>query len=445
MSRKLIQKNELKISILQMIGFSLMLLGVLGLITCSLIDIKSHTVVPSVISISFFITMLGFSFAFPSLLEGNDGLSTMRIIVFMVTNVICMLLLKIGWNCSDLTSIGLNQYWMGVIAFVFGAKATQSFFESKMAVPQETIKQGMAALEFSNADIAKLAVAQNEQYLKVKFPSILSVSDTVHDLNNTNSHIIVIYLKDNNSTGIPDNLEAKMPDGSVKKIATEIVKGLGVSQIHIREGDKIKTVNDNSFGSVCCLVQSIGDENFVGVVTAGHVYSGGSYINKGGVLNNSDQKTMSINAMEAGSWYFQLITNGQDIAIAKLREVHQDPAYLSFADTGYNVIADSDVKTSITMISTVSKTKQGFLLDYNLGFPVPYDDGTSNYMSNIILIGSADNRQDSLTLSQKGDSGGCVYNTKTKQLIGLVLGGDAKFTYVLPIKDTLDSWNYKLI
>jgi hypothetical protein len=39
--------------------------------------------VANVIAVSFFITMLGFSLAFPSLLEGSEGLSTMRIVVFM--------------------------------------------------------------------------------------------------------------------------------------------------------------------------------------------------------------------------------------------------------------------------------------------------------------------------------------------------------------------------
>src|SRR4029079_3337824 len=130
--------------------------------------------------ISFFIIMLGMAFAFPSLLKGRGKeVSTMRIVVFMMVNVICLLLIKIGWDprIKSLSEIGLDQYWMGVIAFVFGAKALQSYFESKMAVPKETPKSGMAAVDYNNADIAKLAVEQNQQFLKIKFPNILSVSD----------------------------------------------------------------------------------------------------------------------------------------------------------------------------------------------------------------------------------------------------------------------------
>jgi hypothetical protein len=130
--RNLIKKNEQGVSYVQILGFLLIGLGILYM---SFFLLPGNKASGEGMSISFFITMLGVSFAFPSLLEGNEGLSTMRIVVFMVTNVICMLLLKIGWNdkIDSLKEIGLDEWWMGVIAFVFGAKAAQSFFESKMA------------------------------------------------------------------------------------------------------------------------------------------------------------------------------------------------------------------------------------------------------------------------------------------------------------------------
>jgi hypothetical protein len=138
MKRNLIQKNENQNSVLQIIGFVMMLSAITCLIIASFF---TSDIICSVVSVSFFVTMIGFSFAFPSLLKGNKGLSTMRIVVFMITNVVCMLLLKIGWskNIHSLKDIGLDQYWMGVIAFVFGAKATQSFFESRMAPPSSSI------------------------------------------------------------------------------------------------------------------------------------------------------------------------------------------------------------------------------------------------------------------------------------------------------------------
>ena len=133
MDRKLIRNSEDKISILQIIGFIVILSALIYLIIEQLLG-KLDDKGGGIIAMDFFAIMLGVAFAFPDLLrDANNGLSTMRMVVFMMTNVICILLLKIGWGQTSLTAIGLNQYWMGVIAFVFGAKATQSYFENKPA------------------------------------------------------------------------------------------------------------------------------------------------------------------------------------------------------------------------------------------------------------------------------------------------------------------------
>jgi lysylphosphatidylglycerol synthetase-like protein (DUF2156 family) len=137
MPRKLLHHAEDKISYLQIIGFIVILSSILYLFYQQLVG----KVTGEAIAIVFFVIMLGFSFAFPDLLrDSNKGLSTMRIVVFMMINVICMLLLKIGWEQSSLRAIGLDEYWMGVIAFVFGAKATQSYFESKLAAVSSTMQ-----------------------------------------------------------------------------------------------------------------------------------------------------------------------------------------------------------------------------------------------------------------------------------------------------------------
>jgi len=137
MLRKLLHFSGDKISYLQIIGFSVILIGLLYMFCVQLFS----TITGGGIAIVFFTIMLGFAFAFPELLrDSTKGLSTMRIVVFMMINVICMLLLKIGWEQHDLKAIGLDEYWMGVIAFTFGAKATQSYFESKLAVASSTLQ-----------------------------------------------------------------------------------------------------------------------------------------------------------------------------------------------------------------------------------------------------------------------------------------------------------------
>ncbi len=322
--RKLIDKFEHTVSYVQLIGFFLILIGVLYLLSKIIYPIHcgNTPLNGEKLAITFFIIMLGMSLAFPSMLrDKNDGLSTMRIVVFMMINVICILLLKIGWDAKNLADIQLNEYWMGVIAFVFGAKATQSYFESKFATQKETSTNvGMAAINYTNADIAKLALEQNQQYLKVKFPNIVSISDAVHNLDQTETHVIALYLKDKNSLGIPDKLEVKMSDGSIKTIATEIINNVGAATIHIAQNKDV--ISDSSkpdyIGSICCMVKSNTDPDFFGVVTSGHIYSNGSFGNCGGPLSDEQKKNILINGTKSGEWYFQLMNNQQDLAIAKL-------------------------------------------------------------------------------------------------------------------------------
>ncbi len=441
--RDIISKNEGTLTLLQIIGFLIIVFGVVVITISSFLPVvDEEPVIPSVVSVSFFVTMLGFALAFPSLLEGNEGLSTMRIIVFMITNVICMLLLKIGWSASNLEDIHLDQYWLGVIAFVFGAKATQSFFESKMAVPKVVSKEGMEGVPFSKAEIAKLAVTQNKDFLKVKFPNIASISDAVNDLSKEESHVIAIYLKDNNSVGIPDKLTVLMPDGTKKAFPTEIIKNTGSGKIHISQLDNIS--QNNEIGSICCLIETKSNEKKV--VTAGHIYSEGTSKNYGGELYKQDQAPVSVNGLKAGQWYFQVINYKTDIGLATIENLQTATGFKSFAGKQHYEVKDSDVKkTKVKVLSHASNPQEryAYIIDYNTAWDVPYMD-KEVLMSNIIIIGNEPDRENCQSVSIPGDSGGCVYEPDTGDLVGLILGGNNKFTWVLSIKEILETYNYKL-
>lgn len=146
--RDLIQRDEGKLTYVQLFGFVLIILGIIYfasfLLPSGFIDFLPTLKLDDSpetggVAIAFFTTMLGVAFGFPDMLKGQTGeISTMRIIVFMFSNVLCMLILKIGWNKNSLAEIGFDGYWMGVVAFLFGAKATQSFFESRKSGKPES-------------------------------------------------------------------------------------------------------------------------------------------------------------------------------------------------------------------------------------------------------------------------------------------------------------------
>jgi len=439
--RDFIDKKEGKLTVVRFVGFCMMIVGILALIACSFsLDEK----VPKIIAIAFFITMLGFSMAFPSLLEGNYGLSTMRIVVFMVTNVVCMLLLKIGWSnaITSLDQVGIDQYWVGIIAFTFGAKATQSFFESKMAVHQESSTTGIAALNYYSADIARMALSQNAQFLKDKFPNILSVSDAVKDAGG--SHVIAIYLKDKNIANIPSQLEILMPDRTKKTIETEIIKDTGIPRIQYSQLDtQIASDADMTYpGSLCCAVLSAEDKAFRGIVTSAHINTYGKFIPYNGVLNPNKQTQVFFNGDLGGKWIYNILNSTQDLAVISVDPAQaESPNIKKFKDK-FHTVVDADVKTpipNIRMLSRNNKTIEGYIIDYNVGLDVGYSDG-SHYKKNIILVSTTRNRQQAQPISEDGDSGSSIFHIETGSLIGILLGTAKNFSLVLPIEETLKSF-----
>lgn len=151
-----------------MLGLGLILLGIFYfatfLIPSTVTDLipwlrLEDTPESKEVAIAFFTTMLGVAFAFPDMLKGQTKeISTMRIIVFMLANVITMLLIKMGWEHDSLSDIGLDGYWMGLIAFLFGAKATQSYIEF---LRSEAAKMSKIPESTENKVIPSMPAAQN--------------------------------------------------------------------------------------------------------------------------------------------------------------------------------------------------------------------------------------------------------------------------------------------
>lgn len=454
---KLIDKSDEPNSLVQLIGFGLIAAGVIYLLLEIIVPV---TVWPNafgngLISIIFFIISLGIAFAFPVLLQDQAGaLSTMRIAVFMIVNVVCMLLLKIGWQAGNLADIGINGYWVGIIAFVFGSKAAQSFFEDRItATTLATTPSLHPNVTLTPKELTKMAIAQRGAELKSAHPNIVSLSDTLNKLNANLQHVVAIYVYDDNVADIPSSL-AVDAYGTKFTVATEIIKNVGQSQLHISQGgDVISSGNSIDYkGSICCLVTSSQNSAFTGALTSAHIYTDGNKADYDGLLTGNQQGQAIISGKNSGSWYLQVMDDSQDLAVAQLNSVPApDANYRSFS-CGYYLVTDADVQTSIQNVTVISQSNptgaDGFIIDYGVDFPVPYSNstpGNTPSIENIILIGKKNDRDHSTTLTTGGDSGGCVFHKATGRLVGMVLGGTDKFTFVLPVQDTLNKYNLNLI
>jgi len=368
----------------------------------------------------------------------------------MVTNVICLLLIKIGWDKGSLVCIGLDQWWMGVIAFVFGAKAAQSYFENAnklITQPQPNPSPSDEhELGISQIAIAQIAEASNKTKYKAMFSNILELSAT---LTKEGKSCIAIYLKDDNLKDIPSSLKAELNKSVFVNVPTEIIPNTGKAKVHNAQlsNNIVDSRTKDYPGSICCAVDSLIYPNFKGVVTAGHIFTHGKNISYNQYVQPNEIRDAYSNNSLIGKLYYQEISDAIDIAIVELSaDSHFSKECMSFKNSFYEC-TPKDLyaeKENVTVFSRNNNSRNGYILDFNVTLPMYYDLDYK-YVANLILIGSSPNKQDSKTLSKGGDSGSCVFHKKSEQLIGILIGGDDNFSFVLPIEEIIKSNNFKII
>lgn len=469
--RDFIKKNEGKLTILQIIGFCLLLLGVCVIIISSFIS--PGPVIPSVISISFFVTMLGFSFAFPALLEGNEGLSTMRIIVFMVTNVICMLLLKIGWaeGIKDLKAIGLDQYWMGLIAFVFGAKAMQTFFESKMGVAnimgKQDEKDGTGTVSsnedtqvpFGDVEIITEAMKEKGKEWVESFPYVtgLSVRNKITGSKETNNSALIFKVTKKvekmNFGSIPDYLVYTSKSGVKYKLPTDVIeeKVTTGSEGRIKRdsmpfplGNSVSRKNDFSTGSIGLLVKKINEPNTDYIVSCYHVFCAPELANNNKTFKDDGNNApiMAASEEDDGTNLIGNVVEGvmnidYDFAVARVKngiKIENGSSTLKVTPASFGFVFPENQGDSLTLCGRTSGISHGTIKSHSASQTVHYSHGRTQYLQGLIEVEK---------FSEGGDSGGVVINS-INSVVGLLIADSPEFSYVLPVKDFLIDNDYTL-
>lgn len=81
---------------------------------------------------SLLFILIGMAFYFPQLLEDeNKGLSTMRLMTFMVVSLFSVVAMKIGWLARSFEDWKVTETWVYILGLAFGSKLFQSFNENR--------------------------------------------------------------------------------------------------------------------------------------------------------------------------------------------------------------------------------------------------------------------------------------------------------------------------
>ena len=436
--RRLVEEDKGKVTYLQIIGFSLIGIGVLYMTAFRIVN---HFSTPEGMAISFFLIMLGMAFAFPSLLQGGDKeMSTMRIVVFMMVNVICLLLIKIGWgsDIKSLKDIGLDQYWMGVIAFIFGAKAAQSFFESRMTKEKESndpppsnFSQRTKPADTLTTSNAQLAIEANRQILMKEHPDIKELAASYYFDGTRRMPCVDIFIAGQARGSLPGFLEYKETDGSIVRVTTRVITNYRNVKPQVGRGNFIANDNTRAFlGTACCILEG-DDPDHRYLLTCNHVMTAGRFEDS----NKADQKAVRFFSGDefddVGTWEFGRMNDFVDAAIIDIEKTERiEPNDVD--PTIYNVTEDDCSQTVVELKGAFSKTQRAFIIHLDQSIGIDYKNETIT-MKGLITLSANLDHFNFTPVTRKGDSGALVYHADNRQPVGMVIGANEQFTFVTPI------------
>lgn len=390
-----------------------------------------------------------------------------------------MLLLKIGWadGVDSLDDIKLDQWWMGIIAFIFGAKATQSFFESKMAVAEtlnrRTENNGELTsgsnnnndveLPFADITIISEAIKEKGKEWVESFPYVtgLSVRNKITDGADTKKAALIFKVikkvKKISYGNIPAHLVYNSKSGDRYKILTDVVEESITKASVTRKppqivndsmpfplGNSISRKLEMETGSIGLVVNKINEPDNDYIVSCYHVFCAPELKKGNRTFEANDNSAPLICASEEdrGTNLVAHVVKGElngynDFAVAKVRrgiKIESTNPLLKAIPSAYGFVFPENEGELLTLCGRTSGVIKSNIKSHAASQTIHYPQGKTEYIQGLIEVNK---------FSDGGDSGGVVINSENK-VVGLLIADSPSFSYVLPVRDFLVNNDFKL-
>lgn len=297
----------------------------------------------------------------------------------------------------------------------------------------DTIQEFDDYLALTESDIVNLAIAQHEQVLKSRFRNISFVKDSLSVINGKEEPVLAIYLYDDNTTGIPDKVPVRLPNGNTRFVLTEIIPEMDVGSPTVLDGGLAGHFSRSYVGSVCCVVNYNNDQKCL--LSNCHVFTEGDLKNP---LFEVDDVKVYYEGKAIGKWIYGSISPKGDFAIASIDD------YDRFADDNEietfsalrDVTHEKFASLPVTVRGNTSKiVSKAFIVDVVPDkVKIAYNYGQDISFNTAILIGNSPNRTTCRPVTDFGDSGGAVYDAN-QNLIGIITGRNRRYTIATPLHE----------
>ena len=335
-----------------------------------------------------------------------------------------------------------SKFWHDLLDLLLYTKNLKQKLSSSETYEVTSADQLTEYLSFTEPDLVRLAIDQNDEVLNSKFPNIKHINDMAIVREGNKKHVAGIFLIDNNITGLPDKIPARLPSGKIYNIETQIIQDTGVARIsHGLTGD-VKGENFLDFpGSACCLLN---DATRDYLLTNCHVLTGGFH--KKPLFSVEDKVFYEDDKI--GNWFYGNISPEGDLALVTIEDVN---AFISdhnpelFKNRIRDIAKPDDMNARVTVRGNkCGISTDAFIVDVVINkLKVEYKEGVKQVFQEAIVLGDSPDILNCSPPTDFGDSGGAVYDSRN-QLIGIITAKDNKYSYATPLKKFLTSQKLKI-
>lgn len=355
-------------------------------------------------------------------------------------------LLSILFGCmltGSFISLG-SKFWHDLLDLLLETKNLKRKLSDRQTYEFNTTKELDEYIATDYNELAKICLEQNKEKIEL-LPGVINYFIGISS--DPSKRIPVIKIDSSLASGgnYPSELSGKLDSGKTFKVRVEVVYGLGQPKIHFGGGNNIcNTQSANIEGTICCGVQK-NDKNYF--LTCAHVLNGGlSTVDKENTegwfidIIQDDSISADMNYDAIGSWKYGVINTSLDIALVET-DVEIDSINKGNPASS---IYKPEMNHQEIFVNGNKNQQLGYVVGY-LWKEIDFEYNGSTLKHNGLIMVSANKSAYPAAITEPGDSGSLVYLTSDKTPLGMVLGGNDQYTYVIPMQTILTVTKTNLI
>lgn len=337
-----------------------------------------------------------------------------------------------------------SKFWHDALDLLYAYKLARQKIADTNTYQQESADAVAAYVKLRPSEIADLAF-DSEVATKLRATNgVTSMGVTAAMINGESVHALKVHVSDP-SIKVPERIEVKA--NGIKSTVPVIMEYAGalnaMSGGGVGEGIRNARREDRT-GTFGCVVRRQGtDQRFI--LSCYHVMRDKHDWDLFRPQQSEDivaEGNGTIATLVAG-----IRTNRLDSAIAEIRESAEIDEALPDGRkiSGYRKLNATDVHYAIPLWvkgKNMDHPCRARLCDLDFDAWVNYADGGLHWIEDLIVITDLSTGKE-VAPSKRGDSGAIVYDS-TAKAVGMVVAGDEKYTYAIPISRILSQHNVTL-